>query len=336
MITDWPIIRNWDEDNKKLKEWAQSKGHQEQLFLGPPLTVSIWETVKSLGRLFPHRRRVLYGKNQDPAIETALTILVKDGYELVPISWPDVSSSTWLSEMTRETLAVVCSADDPFFALKHDISLSLLTRAETDKIFVIDVQHHCHREKHWKILPSPFFIEILSLSRNWTCVRLGDRARISTMITSLLPEPSRGTTTLSLFEGWDGLQNPDPGDKEKVLRFEQQKWCDSQPLIENNRLRCFDRAVIYWENLDGHALLYFLAQQLGSSLNEPGVESRFETTSLSRWKGLKTMDWLKSYGFTSNQLRGSIIINHHQLTPEFEKALVKAHTQVMGLQFGKT
>ena len=84
--------------------------------------------------------------------------------------------------------------------------------------------------------------------------------------------------------------------------------------------------------MDGHAIIDSLAFAMGWILQEPGYECRLETTSLSRWGGLRTMDWLKHQGMTAEQIRGTIVIHASVISDQLIKALDGSLKRVRELQ----
>lgn len=328
-MTDWPINRNWEDFNRRLTESVKGLGQKEQVRLGGPLALSVWETVMGLARSFPHRRQIVYFKDQDPVHDHVVMALAKEGYEVISLAFEDLSDpEKYLAALTSQTLLFLYSADDPFFALSYQ-GLGIEEAATATRTFAVQVSHHSHRQKLWSPLRSPYCIQILSYGGDQSCVRLGEKARIAGLVSPLLKWESADLNDLL-----QQMATIDPGDKTLVKSFEEKKIAGGNPLLSSEQNRYFDRAVIFWEDLDGHALIHFLAEELGETLQAPGDENRFETTSLSRWQGVKTMDWLKKRGLSPAQLRGTVLIHHRQLTAKMESALGLAHAKVMKLQGG--
>jgi hypothetical protein len=121
----------------------------------------------------------------------------------------------------------------------------------------------------------------------------------------------------------------------RVLDFENSAPARAKALFQNQDAgRTFDRAAVYFEDMDGYAFLDELARQMGEPLKAPGHEWRFETTSLSRWGGIRTMDWLKAQGLTPEQSRGLVVIDARLLDTRFEQLFSSARESVLRLQNG--
>jgi hypothetical protein len=123
--------------------------------------------------------------------------------------------------------------------------------------------------------------------------------------------------------------------REGVLAFEQKKLGGCEPFFASDAERLWDRAVVFWKDMDGSAFIEELANNIGFGLLAPGEEQTMETTSLSRWGGVKTMDWLYALGVEPDVVRGLVILSASLLKlNNFDVAFVKARERVLELQNG--
>lgn len=331
MITDWPVTRQWASYNQKLTAMMRAKlGNakwSESWLMGGTLAQSVWEVVVGLARLFPHRRRIIYFKNQDPVHEPALNILAKEGFEILSLKLDKFSvNENWQSEINDETLLVLYSGDDPFLGLKH-ICSGLEESTQAKRAFSVKIIHQLHRCYSPQVLPTPYSLEIWGYGKELSCIRLGERAKLKGIVSPLMNWGEWQWESLV-----QNLKSVDPGNEVRVRTFEEKRLGGAQPLLDPHQARNFDRAVVFWEDMDGHAFIHYLAEELGTVLKPAGEETRFETTSLSRWGGVRTMDWLHSFGFRESQIRGSVILHHSQLNEKLERAFLQVREKVLRLQ----
>ena len=71
---------------------------------------------------------------------------------------------------------------------------------------------------------------------------------------------------------------------------------------------------------------------LGDDLKPAGEELRFESLSLSRWGGLRTMDWLIEQGRKPEEVRGLLVISASQLTDDFTEKFKSVRQQILEAQ----
>lgn len=327
MLTDWRPIERWDLLNRELTQRLLGEESKDEVRLYQGAEHAIWEVTQGLSRLFPHRRKIFYFQYQDPFHDHAMFSLLRDGFEVTALPIAQMSDpQSWQSQIGKETLLFLYSEDDPILGRKFDFENAVAT-CDQHKVFAVKVSHHRHRLEEWSGLDSPFAIDIKSYRADLAVAHLGSKAKIASAIAPFLE--------------WEGcaldpiLKWTIPGvsDWEKtVSAFESALPGGAQPLWGNDCSRLYDRAVFYWEDMDGHSIIYHLAEALGWKLGSPGIEERLETTSLSRWGGLRTMDWLKQQGLTESQIRGTVVLHASVLGEEIKQRLIETVNKVRQLQ----
>ena len=78
-----------------------------------------------------------------------------------------------------------------------------------------------------------------------------------------------------------------------------------------------------------------MAKDMNFSLKPPGEDKNLETTSLSRWGSEKSMEWLRVFGLSPNQIRGLVVFSHTIIDDSFVDSVNSARTTVLNRQLGK-
>lgn len=327
MLTDWRPVEIWDDFNRELTAQYLAEDSKEQLRLYQGAEHGVWEVTQGIARLFPHRRKVICFRNQDPFHDHSIFSLTREGFDLVTLPLdlfgrPD----KWEEHISRETLLVLYSADDPLVGRSFP-SPNIEEHCAKNGTFAVKVRHHDHRGEGFSPLLTPFCVEVRSYDSELACAHLGGKAKIGSMIAPFLEWCSESKEAVAK------AMKQDSSDGEKrVKKMESSLPGGAQALWQKGERRSWDRAVFFWEDMDGHSVIHYLAEEMGWSLGEPGREARIETTSLSRWGGLRTMDWLKQQGLSANQVRGTVIVHHSVINDELNQALFRATEKVKQLQ----
>ena len=77
-----------------------------------------------------------------------------------------------------------------------------------------------------------------------------------------------------------------------------------------------------------------MAEALEIDLAEAGADGRLETASLSRWGGVRTMDWLKQQGLSDNQIRGLVLISQDLLDTSILQRIQSVQAEIYRIQNG--
>ncbi|MCB0365090.1 MAG: hypothetical protein H6624_10230 [Bdellovibrionaceae bacterium] len=327
MLTDWRPIEKWNILNRELTEKLLGEESKQEIRLYQGAEHAIWEVTQGLSRLFPHRRKVLYFQYQDPFHDHAIFTLLRDGFEVISLPIDQIDDpKSWQDQIGKDTLMFLYSEDDPILGRRFNFE-GVPEICDKNKAFAVKVSHHCHLQDEWLNAESPFAVDIKSFRSDLAVAHLGSKAKIGSAIAPFLEWEAVDVTPVI-----DDVQTDFDGFNKKVQGLEAAVPGGGQPLWKKGVPRLFDRAVLFWEDMDGHAIIDSLAFAMGWILQEPGYECRLETTSLSRWGGLRTMDWLKHQGMTAEQIRGTIVIHASVISDQLIKALDGSLKRVRELQ----
>lgn len=282
------------------------------------------EIVTGLAKLYPHKRKVLYFTNQSPFFSSVALGLARDGLMVEGVESVEKLKSA-IEISGKELLLVMTAADDLVTAEifnTHDRNVAL----KEQKIFNVVVSHQKHIYEPFPETLHPFDIFIHSCGAHNAIAILGERAKINPIVASRINWSSKLNCD---FELYYGSKLPD---SRVVLDFESSELqLDKsqlfKPLFNSAHPRVYDRAVIYWEDLDGSAVIEEMAK--AGYL----VGSQLETTSSCRWL-LNPFKWLKQKGLSDNQLRGLVIVDRDLLFPEFTDALKRAVDRILRMSRG--
>ena len=119
-----------------------------------------------------------------------------------------------------------------------------------------------------------------------------------------------------------------------MLSLEASGAAGSKAFFGKDEDRNFDRAVIYWDDMDSSAVQELVAEKLNYKIQPPGLESNLECLSPSRWKGYGSLDWLESFGIGPEMSRGVLIVSSKMITENFISALEASREEILKLQSG--
>lgn len=326
-MIDFRVPGLWEEINARLEQDLKWKGPGHlKLFFGT--SSALLELAASLQKQFPLRRKIYYCKGLDPLVDMIVKNMVREGISLQPLTPQEWADNSWIAKVDKEGLAVIMPIDDPFFGRIHPRDHLQPALAPT-KLFQICISHSWHRSRGLPLLTHPLQIHLLSLNDGLCLGVFAEKAKVPVWMSETLPWH------------WDMLETAkdvllDPQEsKQAVLDFESRRLGESTPLFDPSTDRLWDRAVIYWKDMDGFAFTEELAERIGFGLLSPGEEQTMETTSLSRWGGVKTMDWLYNAGYEPEIVRGTVILAASVLKlHNFEKSFLGARETILRLQNG--
>lgn len=324
MQIDFRIPREWTSANE-LVAAQMPAGSNAEPYVFQSIQVAIVEAVYGLSQQFSQRKKVFYIKNCDSNFDAATMVLSKMGYIVTGLDATVLDDpSGFASIIERDALLVLYAADDPILGRRY--SVEKLEEALREKTLAqVRVSHNAHFFAQLKPETPRTGVHIYSVKPNAAIALCGERVRFGV----LSANQTKPSTQLDL--GW--MKSPLAEAREKILKFETAHIADSKPVFASSTSRVYDRAVVSWPDVDGHAVIARLAQKLNIALSEPGVETRIETTSLSRWGGVRTFDFLKTQNLEASTLRGLVMISADLLDSSLEKALVETRKELLADQF---
>ncbi|HEX4923916.1 MAG TPA: hypothetical protein VFV50_07515 [Bdellovibrionales bacterium] len=293
----------------------------------PSLSFAINEVTRGLARLFPHRRSISMIQGCGPYFDPLMSYFSAEGYSLQTLPFSSLQSTDWIETLKKDTLFVLLSADDPLTGQLFETE-AIQNLLEQKKIFSIVVSHAVHAYRpQWP--SAPYKVHVLSGGSRFALSVLGERAL---KIEALLFGPADWAAGLG--QELDSFFEVKTEDRELVLRFEASGWGGSTPFFAREAKRVYDRAAIFWGDMDGEAMIHELAAALQIPLLVPGQESQLETASLCRWKGLKTLNWLTEQGVASEVSRGLVLISKNLLSDKLGEQIDKTRAHILKLQNG--
>ena len=300
----WQAIN--DSVTERLREAGQSGGSEVHVYQG--IGHALVEAVVGASQLYPLKKKVHFFKKMNPYFDAALLPLAKLGYQMIPLELEILKNpGEWASALSREDLLVLYSVDDPLLGRTFETRAFEETLREKSLV-QIRVSHARHSSEGPAQFTPRYGIYLYSLADSQLAIAcLGERARIGAQVADQLFYNDVTDEQLKEFI------NPTPIDAAEIKAWQTEMakaasakilWPDLDQHFDNRIYgRLCDRALIYWEDMDGHALIDRLATRLKLTLRAPEFENRLETTSLSRWGGVRTMDFYKGWDIGLSTLR---------------------------------
>lgn len=286
------------------------------------------EITAGLVRQFPHKKRIVYLKNVDPSIETAVVHLSREGCQLIGLDLMEMSDSQRISQAIDGTcLFFLGSEDDPLLGREFDLNL-VLKEVEQKRSMSIVVSHAKYRKSP---LPQSFprhMVYLYSLAPDLALLLTSNRMRWPIQLADRVP----------VREDWEAeaqkILKPRSSQISLIEQFESSPPGGAYAVFPRGTPRVGDRAVIFWPDVDGWTLMSRLAVAWQKDLAPPGQCEWIETTSLHRWGGVRTMDWLRAFGFTDAMIRGTLILSAEILGQKLEDDLKRVHAAIAAIQQG--
>jgi hypothetical protein len=241
-----------------------------------------------------------------------------------------------LALMDRETLLTLYAADDPLLGIIYPTDKwdTALKAASVPRL----------RLSHFSDLLKPFAAAV-----DRTEIRLGTTPAGGAY--ALMGERMRTGSAVAPVLDWSHFPLSDkdlqvmrtgrpllPEQIAQIQDFEKAIAAFGKIPGLNASTRVYDRAMFVFPDIDGHALIDRWSRRLGVSIQLPGEENTLETTSLSRWGGVKTFEFLKAYGLSAQDLRGLVLISHQLFSrfgsTELKQTLVEVRQSILQEQNG--
>jgi hypothetical protein len=331
MYWDYQALGSWKWINREVGRKLHLNNAKLEFRCFRGVGHALFESCLGLVRLHPHKNKIFYFPNRDPFFSEPVKFLAGEGCDLHPLP-PDSleNPSSVLDKFDRETLMILLPEDEVFTARKNQVH-EFCEALEDKRVFRLRLSHHKHMTEGLHLHPHRMDVFLYSMGPDFALTLSSDRAAFVCPIADSLNWCERDLENLQ-----DRLRKVQLLSSQKVEEFEATKPGGSEPLLPPGTSRTFDRALLYWTDMDGHAFVHYLARALGFSLRPAGEEFRLETTSLSRWGGVKTMDWLKNRGFTPEQIRGLVMISHELIHPKLPEVIAEVRKKVLKLQGGSS
>ncbi len=333
MQVDYQVPGQWWEFNELLTQSLQLPSDKVQVRAFKGLHAALCEVTQSLSQQFPHKKKAYFFKGMDPSLEGAMMALSRSGVQVEALELSSLDSGSWREALSTDSLCAVYSADDPLLGRRYSVS-ELESELLQKKIFSLRVSHALH---HFEALPQELArpqLRVLSMGSDLALAFTHSRLRFVTPIAEGQSWPQQINSHLAEQLGRLGQ---DKESMDLVKAFEGSGPAGAESLWgPENHQRIYDRALIYWPDMDGGAVIETLAGLLSHALQPPGQDFLLESSSLSRWGGLRSMDWLKAQGLGPEVIRGLVILDQSLLTrPNILQILEQTRQHVVKLQNGE-
>jgi hypothetical protein len=338
----------WSLLNEKATEVFGVNEARNQVRVYGNSTEAVLELSLGFFQQFPLKKKFFYFKNLDPHFDLAVTALSKMGLQARALEISDMAKpEVWQAELDREAGVFLYSYDNPVTGALH--STADLDRILKEKsIFRITLSH----SSYLTVAAGANALAPVEIDRSEIQVRqmpkalahgialayIGERGRFGA-ITAESSTPCSAQDLVQLKSQLEVTAKDATTWAELLKKHEQKLAKDFNLIFKGDQLHNLDRLAISFSDIDGHAFIDLLSQGEGEKLKAPGLETRFETASLSRWGGLKTMDWLRAHGLEHEQIRGLVVL----LPPFFKKyspdelsqKLISARDKILQMQNGE-
>lgn len=282
----------------------------------PGLSSAIFELALGTAQFYSHKRSVALIKGGTPHHFGILPYLYKEGYE-VQVAPENFKPIEWVESLKKDTCFVIYPED-------HAVTGELYETAELEKclnekkIFSLQISHHNHL---YRSVPLGLYsARICSFDPQTALVFLGPKFKSPPLMVSSMDWEKE-----KFLQALRHARTQNKENQNLVEEFERNLPKGFSAFLQTSH-RCFDRSLIYSEEVAGEALQQFLASALKFKLQKPGWESKLETTHLCRWGGTRNYDeWWKPRPAESI-LRGLLILGtdvleHPEVRTFLEKAL---------------
>ena len=323
---DTPL--KWQRVNEALTDDFGFKPREGTAHLYRGLRHAILEATMGLVRTYPHKTKAYYVRGQTPYFERAMRVLAADGFDVQPIDLSTaLNQPEWVDQVPSETGFVLYAWDDPLLGQVYPLE-EFQKRLIDKKIFSLEVSHQRHFFQPRPEKIERFQLKLCALEADLAVGLFGARAKISGLSCDSFVWSSSDIERAKA--SWVSLVE----DQAKVSEFESNLPSPAKPLFPKESPRLWDRAAFYFEDIDGFSFVTYLAEALEIDLAEAGADGRLETASLSRWGGVRTMDWLKQQGLSDNQIRGLVLISQDLLDTSILQRIQSVQAEIYRIQNG--
>lgn len=324
----------WQKMNKSVLESLplplQQRLEAAEVRIYPSVSFAIQEAFWGLKTLFSFKKQAVIFKGQDPYLEEAGKNLAALGVAIAAKPLQCLESFDSLEEslpevLQRETCFIAYAKNDPLFG-KVWPTEKLDSELVKVPCPVLRVDYLSGWNSIIPILPNN--LQILGLEGGFAAMILGRKMQFRSIFNANLP--------------WDRLffessQWPTPslsntGGVEDFLAKISPHFL---PFFGKSGEVDPSRIAVYSSAVDGAAITELLAERLPEIRKQnSSYTGSVITPSLSKWGGLKTMDWVHGWGHDLKKIRGTIIVDRTIISDKFIKTLLSVYFHLLELQNG--
>lgn len=311
----------WHEKNQTMQASLKLTLNEQGLYVFKDLHLALLEMLWSYSRQYMIRKKIYWIKGLSPYFPSCLELFMGMGYEVHELDYRQAfTDRQWIEKLDHTVLAVLLAKDVPFVGYVFDWS-EILKQIAEKRVFQIEIAHNYQYIHGISPANNPFHIQLYDfIGQGAVCV-FGKRAQFEPVITT-----GMNWEGFSLDASYEVGQRPE--DRQQVENFEKQLPALSW-RIDPSQKRLYDRAVFSWRDMDATALRALLLEKVPDL--KPG---EIQTTSLSTWGGLKTMNWLLPIGLDLEILRGLTVIDQQRLSDQLLHELMVCRSEILSLQSG--
>lgn len=264
-----------------------------------PLTVlafssvqqALIECVLALSQLYSHKTELALAVDTGPYWGSLGSDAMRLGLRSHLLSTGAMATALNEKKVQAKGLLVSMSCvDDPVVDLLY--SQDWLSKVRSEKSFTLQVVHRPELFQA-RLAELTAYEALIHPTGPTTAVAvLGDRMRVVPFVAPTLMNSGGGTVSSA-----EVSPVPFPPDEEEALRGD----VDAQLLLPR-RTRVGDRCCLWWEDLDGSAVIQLLVRRGFPASGGMAL-------SPSAWPLLHKWDWLEQQGLTPQQLRGAVVFN---------------------------
>ncbi|MBY0383863.1 hypothetical protein K2X05_01780 [bacterium] len=270
----------WEDLNDSLKEQFKTTN---QVRVYQSLSQALLETVMGFQSLYSHKRLFSHSLGLGTHADEALLFLSRQGIKGTEAS----KETTWDD---KKNLFCVLDLDDALTAEIYESPASL-----DEKIFRISILHHQHLFEKKTSEPSENEVRIFSFEKG--AIALHGKRCVS------LPSVLAPTLHWASWKSEFSFSSNKTQAPAWVQKLESQTIANAQPLLSASTKRFYDRAILYWTDVEGEALRQTLIKDHQIS------QTSLESLSLSRWNELKLITQFEKRGWSPEMFRGALLLS---------------------------
>lgn len=320
MLAGWSGEGHWDRLNDLLAQKFQvEEKSQIKAFLG--VGHALAEVCQELAKFYPHRTHLAYVQGTGPFLNPLGVDFAKRGFAVSTFSLSDAQSfADWLKENSSQCLMVLLERDHCFTAQVYAFEPFLQTLHDS-KVFAVVVSHHHHAHHAGRPLGA-YDVEIRAVDTSHAIGVFGVRARCQSLSTQFIDWRS--------YQPADFQYQSTPQNRALIEQFEASTVHGALPFLPQGVARIYDRAIIYWADVDGWSVL----EELARIRQWPATANRgVACLSSCQWNFHQT-DWLSLQGQSPAALRGTILLKNSVIDEKMADDLAAAVAQVRLVQNG--
>lgn len=303
LLIPFQNIDQWEEKNNEihaalnLPETISVKNHSG-------IIASLREVLLGVSQMFPHKMTIAFQSKTAHYIDDAMKSFSRQGYKTIALDG---------AEPPKDTLAVVLANDHPVTGELYNHTITTHGFSEK-KIFVIRLSHNEHFYRELNKSLSPYEIAIYNIDDKNAISISGERAKFSAYFSPYL--------------SWnEKTRLPFNSKKEKeteIKDFENHLPNHAHLFFSKDAPRLYDRSIIYWNDIDGFALINEMEKNL----------ENLDTLSICRWGNSLVFRPYIRPDISDEAFRGSIIISGDIVSKDLREKLNLAVEKILKTQNG--